>query len=140
MSNSADELILKMQHLEAQAKAMREASRLRANLGRLKTAAQKLAWESQVEVERLENERDEAEKQQELLRSAGMQPAAAAAYVSARSRSDDANRLLIRARAKLRYALDQMTEMDRREYEAFQAEFRAEAHGQLAEDPLSNKG
>jgi hypothetical protein len=33
-----------------------------------------------------------------------------------------------------------MTEMDRREYEAFQAEFRAEAHGQLAEDPLSNKG
>jgi hypothetical protein len=140
MSGSADELILKMQHLEAQAKALREASRLRADLGRLKTAVQKLAWEAQAEVERLEKQRDEAEKQQGQLRSAAVQPAIAAAYVSARAQAEDADKQLIRARAKLRYALDQMSEVDRREYEAFQAEIRAHAHGQLAEDPLSNKG
>jgi hypothetical protein len=128
-----------MQHLAAQAKAVREADRLRADLGRLKTAAQKLAWEAQAEVERLEKERDEAEQQQEQLRSAGVQPATASAYVAAGRRAEDANKQLIRASAKLRYALDKMSEVDRREYEAFRVEIRASAHGQLAEDPLSNK-
>lgn len=140
MSDSADELILKMQHLQAQAKASREAARLRSDLGRLKTSAQKLAWEARTEVEYLEKLRDDAEKQQEQLRAAGLKPAAAAAYLAARTQAEDANKQLVRARAKLNYALDQMSEVDRREYEAFQAEIRAETHGQLAEDPLFNKG
>lgn len=138
MSDSADELILKMQHLEAQAKALRESSRLRADLGRLRTAAQKLAWEAQAEVERLEKERDEAEARQEERRSTGMQPSSA--YAAPATRAADSEKQLIRARAKLNYALDQMTEVDRREYEAFRAEVRAAAHGQLADDPLSKKG
>ena len=140
MSDSADELILEMQHLQAQAKASREAARLRADFGRLKTAAQKLAWEARTEVEYLEKLRDDAEKQQEQLRAAGLKPAAAPVYLAARAQAEDANKQLVRARAKLNYALDQMTEVDRREYEAFQADIRAEVHGQLAEDPLSNKG
>ena len=140
MSDSADELILKMQHLEAQAKALRDADRLRADLGRLKTAAQKLAWETQAEVKRLERMRDAAENQMEQLQAAGVHGTNAAAYVAARAQAEDAKKQLIRAQAKLTYALDQMSEVDRREYEAFHAEVRAETHGQLAEDPLSNKG
>jgi hypothetical protein len=140
MPDSTDELILKMQHLEAQAKATREAEALRTGVDRLKTAAQKLAAESQREVERLEKAQDEAEKQMEQLKEGGVQGDEAPRYLAARAQADDAKKQLVRARAKLNFALDQMTEVERREYEAFHAELRAETHGQLAEDPLFNKG
>ena len=46
---------------------------------------------------------------------------------------------LVKARARLNFALDQMEEAERAEWEALQAEARAEAHGQMADDPLFNK-
>ena len=45
----------------------------------------------------------------------------------------------MKARARLNYALDRMDEVERREWEALQAEARAETHGQLADDPLFKK-
>ncbi len=45
----------------------------------------------------------------------------------------------VKARARLNFALDKMDEAERREWESFQAEGRAEAHAQLAEDPLFKK-
>src|SRR5216683_1270617 len=76
MPDEVDELILKMQHLEAQARAQREAQALE---GRGKS---------------------------------------------------------VKARAKLNFALDQMDQAERREYEALRADARAEAHRQMADDPL----
>ena len=46
----------------------------------------------------------------------------------------DAKKRLIRARAQLNFALDKMNDVERKEYEAFHAEVRAETHGALAED------
>jgi hypothetical protein len=139
MSDSADELILKMQHLQAQAKAQQEERGLRAGLERFKSAAQRLAAEEQAEVDRLDKVLDEAEEKMEALRVDGVTPEEAPPYVAAKAQADDAKRGLIHARAKLNYALDQLNEVERREYEATQAEVRAEFHGQMAEDPLFNK-
>src|SRR5207244_1183614 len=44
-----------------------------------------------------------------------------------------------KARGKLNFALDQMDEADRRAYEALRAEALAEAHQQMADDPLFKK-
>lgn len=140
MSDSADELILQMQHLEAQAKTSREAERLRGSADKLKTAAQKLAFASQAEVTALEKAQEEAEKQLEQIKVDGVLPAEAPAWLAAKAKGDDAKKQLVKARAKLNFALDQLSEADRREYEAFHAEARAQTHGQLAEDPLFNKG
>jgi len=139
MSDSPDELILKMQHLEAQAKAQQEERGLVKGLDRLKSAAQRIAAEAQADVDRLEKAQDDAEKQMEALKVDGVQPEEAPPYLAARARADEAKKELIRARAKLNFALDQLTEVERREYEAFHAEVRAEYHGQMAEDPLFNK-
>ncbi len=138
--DTADELILKMQHLEAQAKTSREADRLRGSADRLKSAAQKLAYESQREVTALEKAQGEADNELEAIKVDGVQSAEAPAFVAARNKGEDARKQLIRSRAKLNFALDQLSEVERREYEAFHAEARAETHGQLAEDPLFNKG
>src|SRR5512140_3370180 len=139
MPDSPDELILKMQHLEAQAKAQQEERGLRNGLDRFKSAAQHLAAEAQAEIDRLEKAQDEAEKQMEALKVDGVQPEEAPPYLAARAQADEAKKALIRARAKLNFALDQMNEVERREYEAFRAEARAEYHGQMAEGPLFNK-
>jgi hypothetical protein len=134
MSDSADDLIRKMQHLEAQAKATREAEGLRSGLSRLKTASQRLAWDSQREVLDLEKARDEAEATMEKLRQGGVQSDEAVPFVAAKAKLDDANKRLIGARAKLNFALDRMTEVERREYLAFHAEVRAETHGALVDE------
>ena len=139
MSDSPDELILKMQHLEAQAKESAKARGLRDGLDRLKSAAQKLAWNAQLEVNALEKQQHDAEDQMEQLRVGGVTSEEAIEFVTAKGKADAAKKDLIKARAKLNFALDQMTEADRREYEAFHAEVRAETHGQMAEDPLFNK-
>jgi uncharacterized protein YoaH (UPF0181 family) len=140
MSDSPDELILKMQHLEAQAKESAKARGMRDGLDRLKSAAQKLAWNMQKEVSALEQQQQEAEDLMEKLRVGGVTGAEAVEFVAAKAKADQAKKELVKARAKLNFALDQMSEVDRREYEAFHAETRAETHGQMAEDPLFNKG
>ncbi len=139
MSDSADELILKMQHLEAQAKASQQAQGLRTGLDRFKTAAQKLAFESQREVANLEKAQEESELELEKLKEGGVQSEEAPAYLAAKAKGDDAKKQLVRARAKLNFALDKMSDVEKREYELTHAEVRAETHGQLAEDPLFNK-
>ena len=137
--DSADELILKMKHLEAQAKTSREAERLKGSADKLKSAAQKLAYKSQQEVTALEKAQEESEKELELIKVDGVLPTEAPAYLAAKAKGDDAKKQLVKARATLNFALDQLGEADRREYEAFHAEARAETHGQLAEDPMFNK-
>lgn len=138
--DSADELILKMKHLEAQAKAGRVADVMTRSAAKLKSAAQKLAFESQREVTALEQQAEAAEKALDAIKVDGVQSHEAPAFVAARNQGEEAKKGLVRARAKLNFALDQLSEVDRREYEAFQAEVRAETHGQLAEDPMFNKG
>jgi hypothetical protein len=138
--DSADELILKMQHLEAQARTTRDAERLRGSADKLKSAAQRLAYDSQREVTALEKAQEESEKELEAIKVDGVQSAEAPAFVAARNKGEEARKGLVKARAKLNFALDQLSEVDRREYEAFHAEVRAETHGQLAEDPMFNKG
>lgn len=140
MSDSPDELILKMQHLVAQTKESQNARGLRSGLERLKSAAQKLAWKEQIEVSTLEKQQHEAEDQMEKLRQGGVTPEESTEYLGAKTRADEARKALVKARARLNFALDKMSEVDRREYEAFHAEVRAETHGQMADDPLFNKG
>lgn len=139
MADSPDELILKMQHLVAQTQASADARQLRGGLERLKSAAQKLAYKEQLAVSELEKKQHEAEDQMEKLRQGGVASDEASEFVGAKTRADEARRELVKARARLNFALDQMSEVDRREYEAFHAEVRAETHAQMAEDPLFNK-
>jgi hypothetical protein len=145
---SADELILQMQHLAAQAKATRAASGQRAGLDRLKSSVQKMAFEKQTEVDALTAAIAGAEERVEALR-AGSAPTEtggrgivgddAREYVALRNLIDNSRKQLVKSNAQLQFALDRMEVVERREYEAFHAEVRAETHGQLAEDPLFNK-
>ena len=138
--SSADELILQMQHLEAQAKATLEAKASRDGLDRLKGQAQKLAWKTQAEVLALEKVEVDGEARLDELRKDGVQSHEAQEFVKVKASIDDAKKRLVRARAQLNFALDRMSDVERREYEAFHAEVRAETHGQLAEDPTFTKG
>ena len=136
---SADELILQMQHLAAQAKATRAASGPRAGLDRLKSSVQKMAYEKQTEVDALTQAIAGAEERVEELRKGGIVGDEAKEYVALRNLIDDSKKQLVKSNAQLQFALDRMELVERREYEAFHAEVRAETHGQLAEDPLFNK-
>jgi hypothetical protein len=64
----------------------------------------------------------------------GVTPAEAPEFLKYKAQIDDAKKRLIRARAQLNFALDRMTEVERKEYQAFHAEVRAETHAALAED------
>ena len=139
LMSSADDLILKMQHLEAQARATLEAKASRDGLDRLKSQAQKLAWKTHAEVAALEKARDDGEARLDEIKKDGVTPQEAQEYVKVKAAIDDAGKRLIRARAQLNFALDRMSEVERREYEAFHAEVRAETHGALAEDPTFTK-
>src|SRR6266850_2067164 len=101
MPDDADELILKMQHLEAQARAQQDARSKPSGAGRVKTAADLLA--------------------------------------QSKSEAQEARTRAVKARARLNFALDRMEDAERREWEALQAEARAETHAQLADDPLFKK-
>ncbi len=136
---SADELILQMQHLAAQAKATRAASGQRAGLDRLKSSTQKMAYEKQTEVDALTQAIAGAEERVDELRKGGIVGDEAKEYVALRNLIDDSKKQLVKSNAQLQFALDRMELVERREYEAFHAEARAETHGQLAEDPLFNK-
>jgi hypothetical protein len=140
MPDDADELILKMQHLEAQARAQQQARTNQAGVQRLRTAAQRLAAESQQELAAAEAAQKAAEDKQERARSGGLPPLEAAdLLVQGKAEANDANKRAIKARARLNFALDRMDEAERREWEGLQAEARAEAHAQIAEDPLFKK-
>lgn len=143
---SADELILQMQHLAAQARATRESSGHRAGLDRLKSSAQKLAFEKQTELDGLQQAIDGAEARVAQLRAAsttggsGLVGDDAKEYLALMNLIESSKKQLIKTNAQLSFALERMQAAERREYEAFHAEVRAATHGQLAEDPLFNKG
>lgn len=137
--SSADELILQMQHLAAQAKAMRDGSAARKGTDRLKTAAQKLAAEKQLEVERLDAAITGAEDRVTELKRDGLTPDEGKEYLALTDLIAASKKELIKARAQLEFALDRMEAAERREYEAFHADVRAEHHGQMADDPLFNR-
>ncbi len=141
MPDDADELILKMQHLEAQARAQEQARRSEGIAAKLKTKAQRMALDAQKELESAEAAQGAAEEKQERARSGALPPLEAAdVLVAGKAEAQDAKTRAVKARARLNYALDQMEEAERREWEALQADARAEAHAQLAEDPLLKKG
>jgi len=140
MPDEADELILGMQHLEAQARAQEEARRGQGQAEQLKSKAQKLALDAKTELAAAEAAQQAAEQKQEQARAPGTPPLEAAdLLVQGKSEAQDARARVVKARARLNFALDQMDEAERREWEALQAEARAETHGQLADDPLLKK-
>jgi hypothetical protein len=140
MPDEADELILKMQHLEA---AAREQDKSRASpqgAGQLKTKAQKMASEARAELTAAERALAAAEAKQAKARAPATPPLDAAdLLVAGKAEAQEARARSVKARARLNFALDQMDEAERREWESFHAEGRAEAHAQLAEDPLFKK-
>jgi hypothetical protein len=140
MPDDADELILKMQHLEAQARAEAQARSGQGNAARLKTQAQKMAFEAQQEVGKAEADLQRAEEKQTRARQPGASALEAAdLLVEGRAEAQDAHGRLVRARARLNFALDRMDDAERSEWEVLQLEARAETHGQLADDPLLKK-
>src|SRR5712675_1729197 len=141
MPDEVDELILKMQHLEAQARAQREAQALESRGKSLESRAQQVAWAAQTDLSAAEAQQRAGEEKLERARRPGLEPVAAADLLQeGRRLADDARSRIVKARAKLNFALDQLDEAERREYESLRAEARAEAHRQMAEDPLFKGG
>ena len=140
MPDEADELILKMQHLEAQARAQQQAREKQGGDARVKSAAQRLALEARQELAQAEVAARAAAEKEDRARSGTPGTLEAADLLAqAKSEAQEARMRAVKARARLQFALDKMDELERREWEALQAEARAEAHGQLAEDPLFKK-
>ena len=140
MPDDADELILKMQHLEAQARAQQEARAKQSGDGRVKTAAQQLAFEARQQLEESEAAQKLADDKLQRARAGGLSPLEAADLLAqGKAEAQEARTRAVKARARLNLALDKMDEVERREWEALQAEARAETHAQLADDPLFKK-
>jgi hypothetical protein len=140
MPDEVDELILRMQHLEAQARAQQDARAQGTGSQRVKSAAQRLALESQKELDEAEAAERSAAEKEDRARSGSLPPLEAADLLAAaKSEAQDARVRAVKARARLDFALDRMEELERREWAAFQAEARAATHGQLADDPLFKK-
>ena len=140
MPDDADELILKMQHLEAQARADEQARAGKVRADQLKTKAQKMAFEAQQEVAAAEAAQKAAEEKQAKARDPATPPLEAAdLLIQGKSEAQDAHTRAVKARARLNFALDQMDEAEKAEWDAMQAGARAETHGQLADDPLFDK-
>ena len=140
MPDDADELILKMQHLEAQARAQQEARAKQSGDGRVKTAAQQLAFEARQQLEESEAAQKIADDKLQRARAGGLSPLEAADLLAqGKAEAQEARTRAVKARARLNLALDKMDEVERREWEAVQAEARAETHAQLADDPLFKK-
>ena len=138
--DDADELILKMQHLEAQARAQQEARAKQSGDGRVKTAAQQLAFEARQQLEESEAAQKIADDKLQRARAGGLSPLEAADLLAqGKAEAQEARTRAVKARARLNLALDKMDEVERREWEALQAEARAETHAQLADDPLFKK-
>jgi hypothetical protein len=135
MPDSVDDEISKMQHLEAQAKAQMQERPAQAAAESLKTRAQKLAFEAQQEIDAAQKEQDAAEAKQQKARIPGTAPLDAADLLTqGKSEAQEAKTRLVKARARLNFALDQMDEAERQAWDALQAGARADAHGQLADE------
>ena len=135
MPDGVDDEILKMQHLEAQAKAQMQERGSQAASESLKTRAQKLAFAAQQELDAAQKELDAAEAKQQQARVPGTAPLEAADLLSqGKSEAQEARTRLIKARARLNFALDQMDEAERQAWDALRTGARADAHGQLADE------
>jgi hypothetical protein len=140
MPDDADELILKMQHLEAQARAREEARLKQGGAQQLSTRAGQMAASARQDLEAAEAALKSAGEKQERARAGGLNPLEAAdLLVQGRAEAQEARSRAVKARAVLNFALDKMDEAERREWEALHADARAEAHAQLADDPLLEK-
>jgi hypothetical protein len=140
MPDEADELILRMQHLEAQARAQQQARAKQPGTGQLKTAAQQMAFEARGEIEQAEAAQKAADEKEQRARSGALPPTQAADLLAeGKAEGQEARARLVKARARLNFALDRMDDAERHAWEALQAEARAEAHAQLAGDPLFKK-
>jgi len=105
----------------------------------VKTAAQQLAFEARLQLE-------EEEAAQRLARTSRIVPAPPDFLrwrppicwrrQGGSAGSQDARR---QGAGGLNFALDRMDDAERREWEALQAEARAETHARLADDPLFKK-
>jgi hypothetical protein len=135
MPDEVDDSIVKMQRLEAQARAQVSERAMQAAADSLKTRAQKLAFEAQQEMDAAQKQLDAAEAKQQQARVPGTAPLESADLLtSGKAEAQDAKIRLIKARARLNFALDQMDEAERLAWDAMQAGARAEAHGQLADE------
>src|SRR5215470_12833534 len=109
MPDDVDELILKMQHLAAQARAQREAQALEGRGKSLKSRAQQIAWAAQAELSAAEARQREGDEKLLRARDTALSPIAAADLFEEGQRlTADARTTIVKARAKLNYALDQM--------------------------------
>ena len=96
MPDEVDELILKMQHLEAQARAQREAQALDARGKSLRSRAQQVAWSAQRELSAAEAQQREGEDKLQRARDPGLRPIAAADLLEeGRRLTDDARTRVI---------------------------------------------
>ena len=137
MPDEADELILKMQHLEAQARESERARAGEAGSSQLKSAAQKMAHEAQAEVDAAQKAQSEGEAKVARAQIPGAPTLEAAdLLIAGRQEAQDARTRLVQARARLNFAEGRMDDAERGEWDALQASARAETHGQLADDPL----
>ena len=137
MPDEADELILKMRHLEAEARAREDARRLEERGGSLKSRAQQMAWAAQIELDAATSQQRDGEEKIERAKAPGTPPLDAAdLLVQGKQLAAEGRTRVVKARARLNYALDQMDESERKELEALRAEARGDTHAQLAEDPL----
>lgn len=134
MPSDLDDLIQKVQHLGAAARASVRARALAESTGKLRTEVQKLAAVAQAEL--LEAERDQADAAEKVARARtpGLAPLEAADLLGdGRALLADAKVRAVKARARLGFALDKMDEVERREWEALREEALADAHTQLAD-------
>jgi hypothetical protein len=135
MPDEVDDSILQMQRLEAQAKAQVQERATQVTADSLKTRAQKLAFEAQQEIDAAQKQLEAAEAKQSQARAPGTSPLDAAdLLIQGKTEAQDARTRLIKARARLNFALDQMDEAERLAWDALQTGARADAHGQLADE------
>ncbi len=141
MSDKVDDLILQMQHLEAQAKKAGQARFWERSADKLKSRALKLAAAAQQELEDAQKKLSEGEAMQAKARTPGIDPREAGELMlQGRLLVEQNKPAVVKARAKVNFALDAMDEADRRAWEGLQADAQAEAHGQLATDQSDAAG
>jgi hypothetical protein len=132
--SGVDDEILKMQHLEAEAKARMQERAGQGAADALKTKAQQMAFEAQKEVDSAQAQLDAAEQKLAKAHEPGLPPLDAADLLTqGRAEAQDAKSRLVKARARLNFSLDRMDNAERAGWEALQAGARADAHSQLAE-------
>src|SRR5438445_11129677 len=109
MPDEVDELILKMQHLEAQARAQREAQALDARGKSLRSRAQQVAWSAQRELSAAEAQQREGEDKLQRARDPGLKPVAAADLLEeGRRLTEDGRHRVLTASGKPNSRLDRM--------------------------------